>query len=195
MTVSERKSAHDEAGTESRWAGLMRAALDGDRAAYQTLLVELAPVLRVSARRGCQRVGLTPADAEDVVQETLLAIHLKRQTWQVDMPIGPWIRAIARNKLIDALRRRSRRGREIDIDDLGDVLAAPPEEDRSVVSEVVKHLHSLAPGQRSVVQAVAVDGASIRDTAQKLLMSEGAVRVALHRGLATLARRLREQRD
>jgi RNA polymerase sigma-70 factor, ECF subfamily len=190
--VSEQSVAHNDGGAESRWADLMRAGLGGDRAAYQTLLIDLAPVLRAAARRGCQRAGLSVADAEDVVQETLLAIHLKRQTWQQDAPIGPWVRAIARNKLVDALRRRGRRGREIDIDDVSDVLAAP-EEDRSVVNDVVKHLHALAPGQRNVVQAVAVDGISIRETAQKLTMSEGAVRVALHRGLATLAQRLREQ--
>lgn len=176
---------------ELEWAALMRAALAGDAVAYQALLVALTPVLRASARRGCQRVGLMAADAEDVVQETLLAIHLKRQTWQPDMPIMPWVRAIARNKLVDTLRRRGRRGREIDIDDVSDVLAAAPEEDRSVVNDVAKHLHNLAPGQRNVVQAVAVDGISIRDTAQRLTMSEGAVRVALHRGLATLAVRLR----
>lgn len=189
--MSDRNLAHAQGEQETRWSSLMRAGLAGDRAAYQALLVELAPVLRVAARRGCQKFGLMPADAEDVVQETLLAIHLKRQTWQQDVPIGPWIRAIARNKLVDALRRRGRRGREIDIDDLSDVLAAPAEDDRSVVSDVVRHLHSLAPGQRNVVQAVAVDGVSIRDTAQRLMMTEGAVRVALHRGLAALAVRLR----
>ncbi len=177
---------------ELEWAALMRAGLAGDTQAYQALLIALAPMLRAMARRGCQRVGLLPTDAEDVVQETLLAIHLKRQTWQTDMPILPWIRAIARNKLVDALRRRGRRGHEIDIDDVSDVLAAAPEEDRTVVNDVMKHLHHLAPGQRSVVQAVAVDGSSIRATAARLAMSEGAVRVALHRGLAALAQRLRE---
>jgi len=176
---------------ETEWAAWMRAALAGDVAAYQALLTALAPVLRAMARRGCQRFGLAPADAEDVVQETLLAIHLKRQTWQTDAPIGPWVRAIARNKLIDALRRRGRRGIEVDIDDLGDVLAAAPEQDRSLVQDVARHLDALAPGQRSVVQAIAVDGVSIRETAEKLSMSEGAVRVALHRGLAVLAVRLR----
>lgn len=176
---------------ETEWAALMRAALTGDAAAYHALLTALAPQLRVVARRGCQRFGLAPADAEDVVQETLLAIHLKRQTWQQDAPIGPWIRAIARNKLVDMLRRRVRRGVEIDIDDLGDVLAATPAQDRGVVQDVAKHLDALAPGQRNVVQSVAVDGISIRDTAQKLNMSEGAVRVSLHRGLAALAVKLR----
>lgn len=176
---------------ETEWAAWMRAALAGDAAAYQTLLAALAPVLRAMAWRGCQRFGLTAADAEDVVQETLLAIHLKRQTWQPDAPLGPWVRAIARNKLVDALRRRVRRGIEIEIDDVSAVLVAAPQDERSVAQDVAKHLHSLAPGQRNVVQAVAVDGVSIRETAQRLNMSEGAVRVALHRGLAALAVRLR----
>lgn len=178
---------------EARWAALMRAALGGDRAAYRDLLVDLTPALRRTAQQGCLRFGLNVSDAEDVVQETLLAVHLKRQTWASDQPIGPWIRAIARNKLVDALRRRGRRGAEVDVDGLSDVLAAPAAEDSGIRQDVARHLQALAPGQRNVVQAIAVDGVSIRDTAQRLTMTEGAVRVALHRGLATLAQRLREQ--
>lgn len=177
---------------EAEWAALMRAALGGDRAAYRDLLVALTPVLRMAARQGCLRFGLGVAEAEDIVQETLLALHLKRQTWDEGEPVGPWIRAIARNKLVDALRRRGRRGAEIDIDDLSEVLAAPAEDEASSIRrDVARHLQALAPGQRNVVQAIAVDGISIRDTAQRLTMTEGAVRVALHRGLATLAVRLR----
>lgn len=178
---------------EAEWAALMRTALGGDRAAYRDLLVALTPVLRVAARQGCLRFGLGIAEAEDVVQETLLALHLKRQTWDSGQPIGPWIRAIARNKLVDALRRHGRRGAEVDIDDLSEVLAAPAEDDGGIRRDVVRHLQALAPGQRNVVQAIAVDGISIRDAAQRLTMTEGAVRVALHRGLATLAQHLRGQ--
>lgn len=178
--------------TESEWAALMRAARGGDEAAYRTLLVTLTPVLRAAARRGFVRAGLPVNEAEDVVQETLLAIHLKRGTWQSDAPLGPWLRAILRNKLVDALRRRGRRGIEVDIDGLTDSLPAPPADDGAgLVRDVARHLDALAPGQRNVVQAIAVDGASIRDAAARLAMSEGAVRVALHRGLAALAARLR----
>lgn len=178
---------------DAEWAALMRAGLAGDRAAYQALLAQLAPVLRAAARRGLQRAGMPGNDAEDVVQETLLAIHLKRQTWRPDEPIGPWVRAIARNKLIDAMRKRGRRGIEVDVDDFSDLLAAPPERDDSLARDVARHLDGLSMGQRQVVQAIAVDGASIRDAAAKLSMSEGAVRVALHRGLAALAAKLRER--
>jgi RNA polymerase sigma-70 factor (ECF subfamily) len=182
QTVSDR---------EAEWAALMRAALGGDRAAYRDLLVALTPVLRAAARQGCLRFGLGVAEAEDVVQETLLALHLKRQTWDDTQPLGPWIRAIARNKLVDALRRRGRRGAEVDIDGFSEVLAAPVPEDSGIRRDVARHLQALAPGQRNVVQAIAMEGVSIREAAQRLTMSEGAVRVALHRGLATLAVRLR----
>ena len=86
----------------------MRAAIAGDGAAYRRLLASLTPALRAVVRRNCGRIGLDPGEAEDVVQETLLAIHLKRDTWEPDRPIGPWIMTIARNKLIDARRRRGK---------------------------------------------------------------------------------------
>jgi RNA polymerase sigma-70 factor (ECF subfamily) len=87
------------------WGDLMRAANGGDTAAYNRLLTRLAPAVRAVARRGLGRAGLGPEEAEDVVQETLLAIHLKRHTWDPSLPLGPWVRAIARNKLIDSMRR------------------------------------------------------------------------------------------
>ena len=60
-------------------------------------------------------------------------------------------------------------------------------------SEVAVHLQSLPARQRDVPQSIAVDSASIKDTAAKFSMTEGAVRVALHRGLTSLAAKLRER--
>jgi RNA polymerase sigma-70 factor (ECF subfamily) len=171
---------------EVDWAGLMRAALNGDAAAYTRLLTSLAPAVRAVARRGLARAGLVAEDAEDVVQETLLAIHLKRHTWDPTMPLGPWVRAIARNKLIDAVRRRGRRD-YVPIDDVIDTLAAETGEQTPLPGKLDAHVQSLPDRQRSVVQAVSLEGASIRETAARLNMTEGAVRVALHRGLAALS--------
>jgi RNA polymerase sigma-70 factor (ECF subfamily) len=171
---------------DSDWAGLMRAAMSGDAAAYNRLLVSLAPAIRSVARRGLGRAGLAIEEAEDVVQETLLAIHLKRHTWDPTMPLGPWARAIARNKLIDAMRRRGRRG-HVPIDDVVDTLAADTGEPTPLPGRLDEHLQSLPDRQQSVVRSISLDGASIRETATKLNMSEGAVRVALHRGLAALS--------
>jgi RNA polymerase sigma-70 factor (ECF subfamily) len=166
--------------------GLMRAAMNGDAAAYNRLLTSLAPAIRSVARRGLARAGLGVEEAEDVVQETLLAIHLKRHTWDQSMPLGPWVRAIARNKFIDAMRRRGRR-HHVPIDDVVETLAADTGEPTPLPGRLDDHLQSLPDRQQSVVRAISLDGASIRETATKLNMSEGAVRVALHRGLAALS--------
>ena len=104
----------------------MRAANAGDDGAYKRLLSVLAPVLRAGARRGLARSGVSDNDSEDLVQETLLAIHLKRHTWDPARPIGPWIRAIARNKLIDYLRRRGGRT-DLPIEDFEEILPAATE--------------------------------------------------------------------
>jgi len=168
------------------WGVLMRAANGGDSAAYNRLLTSLAPAIRAVARRGLGRAGLAADDAEDVVQETLLAIHLKRHTWDPSLPLGPWVRAIARNKLIDAMRRRGRRD-HVPIDDVIDTLASDAAEPTPIPGKLDEHLQSLPDRQQSVVRAISLDGASIRETATRLNMSEGAVRVALHRGLAALS--------
>jgi RNA polymerase sigma-70 factor (ECF subfamily) len=175
---------------EAEWADLMRRANGGDAAAYRRLLEALAPVLRAATRRGFARAGKSEADAEDVVQETLLAIHLKRHTWDSTAPLGPWVRAIARNKLIDALRRRGRR-LELPIEDFSETLAAADEEKPFIGGEIDRLLGVLSDRQREVVRAMTVDGMAIREVGTRLGMSDGAVRVALHRGLAALARAMK----
>jgi len=168
--------------SEAEWAALMRAGLQGDEAAYRKLLEQLAPALRGLARR---RLAGT-ADSEDVAQEVLLAIHLKRHTWKTDQPFKPWLNAIARHKLIDVMRRRGRRG-EVPIDGLEDVLpddTAPAETSQGELSRLIARLDGK---QLDVVRGISLDGDSISETATKLGMSEGAVRVTLHRGLRKLA--------
>src|SRR3972149_1446033 len=84
----------------------MRAAKSGDADAYERLWRQIATALRPLVRRGLARAGRSGADIEDVVQEVLLAVHLKRHTWDSTRPIEPWGHAIARHKLVDALCRR-----------------------------------------------------------------------------------------
>jgi RNA polymerase sigma-70 factor (ECF subfamily) len=163
----------------------MRAANAGDAAAYERLLRELAPALRMIARRAVAGAG-GAADVEDVVQETLIAIHLKRHTWLPSEPLGPWVRAIARHKAIDALRRRGRHV-HVPVEDFEDLLAIDDSGPDFPRGDLEKHLHHLPQRQREVIQAIALDGNSIRQTAGRFSMSEGAVRVALHRAVAALA--------
>ncbi len=165
-------------------AQLLRAARAGDEKAYGEFLQRAAGLVRGFARRKIVSGGVDP---EDIVQETLLAIHLKRHTWRDEAPMMPWLYAIARYKLIDAFRRRGRRV-EIEIGEIAEsVAAAEPEtvSDR----EIGRALATLTPGQRSVVAAICVDGRSISETGRSLGISDAAVRVALHRGLSAIARR------
>lgn len=169
---------------EAELARLLRAAIAGEEKAYADFLRRTAVLVRGFARRKIVQGGVDP---EDVVQDTLLAIHMKRHTWREDAPVLPWVFAIARFKLIDAFRRRGRRV-EVDIDDFSEVLAEP-ESDSVSERDVGRVLESLSPAQRSVVSSISVEGNSIGDTAKKLGLSETAVRVSLHRGLAAIAKR------
>lgn len=173
-------------GTDREWVFLMQAANGGDALAYQRLLTQLTPALRSFVRRALTRAQAPEADAEDIVQETLLAIHLKRQSWIDGAPVAPWVFTIARHKLIDFLRRRGRRV-HLPLDDFSEILAAEAQEPGLSSADIDRHLEALSKVQRKVVKSIAVTGASIAQTATDLSMSEGAVRVALHRGLSALA--------
>ncbi len=176
---------------EEQWAVLMRAATAGDETAYRTFLKAVTPALRAMARRSLARYGLSANDAEDVVQDTLLAIHLKRQTWDSDRPIGPWISAIARNKFIDQMRRRGHRI-EVPVEDMAEILAAEEPSAGLDGHDIGRMLESLNEKQRNVVRALAVEGASVRQTAERLNMTEGAIRVTLHRAVKALSAIYRE---
>jgi RNA polymerase sigma-70 factor (ECF subfamily) len=166
---------------------LMQAAMAGDDDAYRALLAALADALRGAVRHGFLRAGRSPDEAEDVVQETLLAIHLKRHTWDSSKPVGPWVRAIARNKLIDALRRRGCR-LEVPLDEMMELTLAAPEQDgRLARRDLDRLLGQLGARQQAIVRALSLEGRTVQATAARLAMSEGAVRVALHRALKRLA--------
>lgn len=164
----------------------MRAAIAGDEASYRKVLAALAPIIRSTCRGALTRYGAPLGDLEDVVQETLLAIHLKRHTWQQSEPLAPWVLAIARNKVIDHLRRGGR-AVKVPIDDVIDTLKAEVPEQRLDREEVSVMLAALPERQRQIVSAIALDGQAIKDVADRLQMKEGAVRVALHRSLKAMA--------
>jgi RNA polymerase sigma-70 factor, ECF subfamily len=178
------------ADQDSHLAELMRAATRGDADAYRRALAGLAPILRGLAKRGFSRYGLGPEEVEDVVQETLLAVHLKRQTWDERQPLLPWVRAIAQNKLIDNLRRRGRRV-HVPIDDVSEALAVDEEPTAGNSVDAERILASLKGRERDIVQSISIEGASARQVADRLGMTEGAVRVALHRALKSIAGALR----
>jgi len=170
---------------EDEWAMWMRAAIVGDAESYRRFLVAIAPHIRAVARSRYGTLIAAGSDIEDIVQEVLLAIHLKRSTWDDTRPIGPWVAAITRNKLIDILRR-NRRHASIPIEEVVDTLATEDHAPDLSIREVDMLLGRLKAQQREIVQSISLNGLSIRETANRLQMSEGAVRVALHRALKAL---------
>jgi len=171
---------------------LMRLARGGDDEAYRQLLGQVAVWLRGVARRGLVRAGRGVEDCEDVVQETLLAMHLKRDSWDAAQPLEPWLRAIAHHKLVDHLRRRGFRD-HLDLADLAETLPSPQAAEEGASVDARQMLSCLSERQRGIVVAISIEGSSARDVGQKLGMSEGAVRVALHRALKILAVAYRRQ--
>lgn len=176
MTVSSR---------ETDWTSWMLAAMAGDADAYRQFLVSVAPHVRAVARSRCRSLGAPESEAEDIVQEVLLAIHLKRGTWDQSRPIGPWIAAITRNKLIDVLRRRGRHV-SVPIEEVVDSLQAEDHTPALSARDIDTLLGHLKTQQREIVRSISLNGSTIRETASRLRMTEGAVRVTLHRALKAL---------
>lgn len=161
----------------------MEQSLQGDTCAYQQLLILLTVAVRNAAHGRARAAGI---DAEDVVQEVLLALHLKRGTWVRGTPIAPWLAAIARNKIVDALRRRGHRI-EVPVDSVLEMLWFDEAESEGQAHDLERALEKLNERQREVVRAVSLEGHTAQEVATRLQMTEGAVRVTLHRGLKALA--------
>lgn len=175
--------------SEDRLHALMVRGMAGDSTAYHAFLKELSAHLRSFFRRRLVRL---PDEVEDLVQETLLAVHNHRHTYDADQPLTAWIHAIARYKLADMLRRRM--GRETlndSLDDETDVLAASDTEVADACRDIAKLLELLPERQRVPIQSVKLDGRSVVETARATGMSESAVKVGVHRGLKALAAKMR----
>ena len=159
----------------------MVAALEGDASAYRALLSALTPHLRAYFAR---RLGR--ADAEDLVQETLIAIHTKRATYDRTLPFTAWLHAIARYKLIDHFRRAGLR-RTLPIEDAHGVFAQEDCESVSARRDVEKLLAALPENKRKLVRQVKIEGLSTAEASQASGISQSAVKVGVHRALRTLS--------
>lgn len=171
---------------DAQWSKLMRAAMSGDEVAYRTLLEDLSHVLRKVVRRGLGGVATSQNDVEDVVQDILLAIHLKRHTWDPSMSLSPWLMAITRNKMIDDLRWRRRRP-EVAIDFSAMDIEDNSQQASTDAYDLARVLEKLPDRSQEIVRSIGIEGYSARDLAARLGMTEIAVRVVLHRSMKTLA--------
>jgi RNA polymerase sigma-70 factor (ECF subfamily) len=170
---------------ELAWGRWMAAAQEGDATAYETLLREIAPALRVFVR---MRVREDSA-AEDVVQNVLLSLHRARHTYRPERPFGPWLRAIARNAVTDSLRARSKRAeREAPLPDQ-DLIADSREPSRAgapLSPRLARALEQLPPAQREAVLLIHVRDLSVAEAAERAGISVSALKVRAHRGYKAL---------
>ena len=171
---------------ESTLRAQLLLALAGDGSAYTQFLTGSGARLRSYFRR---RLTAFPDDVEDLVQETLLAIHNQRHTYRADQPVTVWLHAIARYKLIDSLRARSARAAiSVPLDD--DAIDALADE-APVAAECRRDLLALLAGLpdrfRLPIVYVKVEGLSVAEASARSGMSESAIKVGIHRGLKRLA--------
>lgn len=170
--------------SEEEWTALLRSANAGDAAAYRAFLDRIAPVLRGIVHTRGRHLG--PETCEDILQETLLAIHAKRHTWNPDSPVRPWLYAIARHKVVDAFRRRGSRI-DLPIEDFADTLPAPEADGATLRRDALRLIGRLDDRSAALVTAIGIEGRDAAEVGAALSMSDGAVRVALHRALKRLA--------
>jgi RNA polymerase sigma-70 factor (ECF subfamily) len=170
---------------------LLVRGLGGDGAAYRAFLQDMSAHLRSFLRR---RLARMPDEVEDLVQETLLAIHNQRHTFDAAQPLTPWVHAIARYKLVDFFRRRSRGDVVTDpLDDELEVFTTADADAAEARRDLRKLLDTLPARQREPIVCVKVQGLSVTETARLTGMSESAVKVAVHRGLKALAAKIRDE--
>ena len=192
VTAGDRMRSVHEVGIrlkEERLKELLLGGLGGDAVAYRLFLGALTGHLRAFLRRRLERL---PEEVEDLVQELLLAIHNKRHTYDPAQPLTAWVQAIARYKLIDLLRRRSRTDVLNDsLDDDDELLSGADNDAAEARFDIAKLLQGLPDRQRLPIMYVKLEGDSVAGTAKRTGMSESAVKVGIHRGLKALAATIR----
>jgi len=166
---------------------LMLASLDGDAASHRVLLERLSRRLRAYYKGKLAGIGRGVAEAEDLVQEAVLAVHIKRHTYDPAEPLTPWVHAIARYKLIDFLRRNRASFAGVPIDEADEIMAHDDNVDAESTYDVRRLMERLPKNMRCAIVAVKLDGQSIAEAAERCGISESGVKVNIHRGLKALA--------
>ena len=177
--------------TEHRLRRLLLEGLEGEERAYHAFLKETSAHLRAFFRG---RLTQLPDHVEDLVQETVLALHNQRHTYDANQPLTAWVHAIARYKMIDMLRRRALTDALNDpLDDEVEVFARSDQQAADARRDLHRLLDRLPEGQRLPIVYTKLDGLSVAEAAERAGMSPSAVKVAVHRGLKALAAMLRKE--
>ena len=179
---------------EQRLAALMRSAQGGDADAYGALMQELAVRVRQIVRH--RRAFLERADVEDLVQDVLLSVHAVRATYDATRPFIPWLLAITRNRLADAARRYARHGaHEVAVDDLDVTFFSASTNTLTTYGDpdaLKEAIADLPAGQRSAIDMLKLREMSLKEAAAASGTSVGALKVATHRAMDALRRKLKK---
>ena len=180
---------------EKQLAANMKAAQNGDAAAYCSMLRNVVPIVAAIARGQ----GIKGDRVDDVIQDTLLTVHRARATYDPGRPFLPWLRAIAQRRAIDALRRHGRSGarevhdphayeNEVDAGDSAAHSLGQLDDARRLREAIA----TLPACQRQAVEHLALGECPLDELAALTGRSKGALKVSLHRALKTLRARLPE---
>ncbi len=180
---------------ETELKTLMLAGQRSDAVAYRMLLEKLALRLRAYYKRRMMGAGCSAEEAEDVVQEALLAVHLKRHTYDPDALFTPWLYAIARYKLIDHLRSNKMSRMDVPIEDHQELMVADDHASTEGTHDIAKLLGRLPQKTSQAIEDVKLEGKSVAETAAQYGMSESNVKISIHRGLKVLASFIGRDRD
>jgi RNA polymerase sigma-70 factor (ECF subfamily) len=174
---------------DRRRSALMAAAQAGDRTAYETLLRDCVPLIKIVARRR----GVLGDHIDDVVQEVLLTIHRARQTYDPGRSFNAWLCVIAERRAIDLLRQTGRRGvRELHaplaFENYPDSSADPASglDHADNAGKIGQALASLPARQREAVQYLVLEEQSLAEASALTRRSKVSLKVNLHRALKAL---------
>jgi RNA polymerase sigma-70 factor (ECF subfamily) len=176
------------AATEERLKALMLQTLEGDAGAYRSLLAQLAVLARNYYAR---RIGWDSPDLEDLVQETLMAVHTRRESYSRAEPFTPWIYGMVRYKLIDHFRRSHHRLTE-PLEAAADVEEQESFAASTAGGDLERLMGCLPARQRETLRHVKIEGLSVAEAAVRTGQSTASVKVSIHRGLKTLMALVRE---
>jgi RNA polymerase sigma-70 factor, ECF subfamily len=176
---------------EGELRGLMIAGLRGDARAYHSLLELLTGHLRAYYRRRFAAIGHGPTEAEDLLQEVLVAMHIRRHTYDEAQPFTPWLHAIARHKFLDYLRRTRPVFKDVPVESAEELTAQTDIAAVETGLDLERLMSRISFAARQAIRYVKLEGLSVSEAAARCGMSESAVKVAVHRGLKALAAKIR----
>ncbi|MBS1970448.1 MAG: sigma-70 family RNA polymerase sigma factor [Bdellovibrionales bacterium] len=178
---------------EAELSRLMRSSQKGDAGDYRQLLLRIRSMLAKYIDNAFARFGFgTGSSQEDVLQEVLLAIHVKRHTYDPEQFFLPWMYAIARYKIIDYIRKNKAFSSALDIEEELEHIESMASLDLTAEVDLEKLLEILSDKQRNVLKLVKLEGLSVEEAADKTGYTVSDVKVTIHRAMKTLQEKVKE---